>query len=213
MESESTRTVGDASTAGAIAALALAGIAFMVSRRFSGDGTPPSADKRHAAFVTYLQDHMAGANGAIHIVEQLAEQDDTRDEALFERLLRELREDRDVVSALLAMVGASDTSLKTLVGQAGGAVLRAATGGRRGELALFRSLEALSIGIQGKRCLWRVGQTLEPVLRAPGPRSFAELETRAIRQWDAVEAYRRSLATVTFGAERTDIGQPQPSHG
>lgn len=205
--SESTGIVPKSNAFGALTAVALVGVAAVVClRRFPKTAAPESAD-RQVAFTAYLRDHMTGADAAIQLVEQLADHGDTRDEPLFARLQREFREDRDVVSALLATCGASQASVKRIAGWAGDAALQVTTRGRRGELALFRSLEGLSTGIQGKRCLCRTAQALEPAVRAPGQRSFAELEARAIRQWDAVEEYRRSLARVTFACAKAEVGR------
>jgi hypothetical protein len=85
-----------------------------------------------------------------------------------------------------------------VTGRLGGALPRVFGGGRPGELSLFRTVEALAIGVQGKRCLWRAAQALEPPLRAPGPRTFADLEADAILQWEMIERYRASLSPLTF---------------
>jgi hypothetical protein len=72
-------------------------------------------------------------------------------------------------------------------------------GGGPGDLSLFRTLEALAIGVQGKRCLWRAAQVLA-LPHPPGRRTFVELEADAVRQWEAIERHRRSLVPLTFGA-------------
>ena len=72
-------------------------------------------------------------------------------------------------------------------------------GGAPGDLSLFRTLEALAIGVQGKRCLWRAAQALVALPHPPGRRSFVELEADAVRQWETIERHRRSLVPATFG--------------
>jgi hypothetical protein len=74
-----------------------------------------------------------------------------------------------------------------------------AASARPGELSLFRTLEGLSVGMQGKRCLWRAGQVLAPDMRPHGGRTFAELESSAGDQWEALERYRLALAAQTLG--------------
>ena len=71
-------------------------------------------------------------------------------------------------------------------------------GGTPGELSLFRTLEALAIGVQGKRCLWRAAQALGGLPHPPGRRSFVELEADAVRQWETIERHRRSVVPGTF---------------
>jgi len=111
-------------------------------------------------------------------------------------LHREFRDDRAVVTALLTHLGLSPLSVKRLAGHAAGRVLKVAAGGKPGDLRLFRTLEALAIGVQGKRCMWRAAQVIPPPLRAPGPRSFVELESRAVDQWGG----NRTKSPVTRAA-------------
>jgi len=151
-----------------------------------------------APLATYLSEHVAGADAAISTVEHLRKtQDDPDDRRLFSTLFDEFRSDRAVVTKLLARLGEPPRLSKRLVGRAAGMV-KFAAGGQAGELSLLRTLEALAIGIQGKRCMWRALQAL-PELVSPGPRTFAQLESSALRQWELIEARRQVLARQTFG--------------
>lgn len=114
---------------------------------------------------------------------------------MFQRLAKEFEEDRSVVRAVLNELGASGRSIKRAAGVASGAVLSVTAGGAPGELSLLRTLEALSIGVQGKRCMWRALQNLRT---SPGSMDFVELEAKAIRQWEAIEERRRGLVAPTF---------------
>ena len=122
----------------------------------------------------------------------------TDDRSLFRRLAKELEEDRSVVRALLTRLGASGRSIKRAAGYASGAVLSVTAGGEPGDLSLLRTLEALSIGVQGKRCLWRALQNLRTVPSIVHGMDFVELEAKAVRQWEAIEERRRALAAPTF---------------
>ena len=162
----------------------------------------PSARGREA-LVAYLHDHLSGSDVAIRVVQRLASTPVTADRLLFVRLANEFEEDRTVVRELLARLGASGRSIKRAAGVASGTVLSAMAGGMPGDLSLLRTLEALSIGVQGKRCMWRALQNLRP---APSPVSgmdFLELEAKAVRQWEAIEERRRDLVARTFSAEFT----------
>jgi hypothetical protein len=152
-----------------------------------------------APLATYLSEHVAGADAAIRTVERLRRtQDNPEDRRLFSTLFDEFRSDRAIVTKLLAKLGEPPRLSKRLVGRAAGMV-RFAAGGQAGELSLLRTLEALAIGVQGKRCLWRALQAL-PELVSPGPRTFIELESSALRQWELIEARRQVLARQTFGS-------------
>jgi len=159
----------------------------------------PHADQARRALVTYLREHLAGADAAIRVVERLR-QTQIEERALFEWLGKEFQADRAVVLELLAMLGASSRSPRRLIGEASGAVLQHLAGGSAGELSLFRTLEALSIGVQGKQCLWRALDAVQPPLPLPGTRTVAELDAAAARQWDAIERRRLALVPSTFGA-------------
>jgi hypothetical protein len=158
----------------------------------------PAAAKREA-LATYLREHLSGADLAIQIVERLRRTDAGADERdLFESLYQEFERDHLVVKSLLTMLHASAQSPKRLASQASGSVLKLLAGGSRGQLALFRTLEALAIGVQGKRCMWRALQSLRPSLAVPGGRTLPELEAAAVRQWDAIEQRRQLIAPLTF---------------
>ncbi|MCA1650403.1 MAG: hypothetical protein LC753_09015 [Acidobacteria bacterium] len=86
-----------------------------------------------------------------------------------------------------------------MAGRATGSALGVVAGGAPGDLSLFRALEALAIGVQGKRCLWRAAQALVAFPHPPGHRSFVELEADAVGQWETIERHRRSVVPRTFG--------------
>jgi hypothetical protein len=154
---------------------------------------------KRKAFVTYLRDHLAGADTAIQVVQGLTDAYRGIPEgALFESLYHEFREDRGV--AILSELRYTSRSTKRLAGRATGNALRVVAGGAPGDLSLFRTLEALAIGVQGKRCLWRAAQALVGLPHPPGRRSFVELEADAVRQWKTIERHRRSVVRGTFSA-------------
>jgi hypothetical protein len=150
--------------------------------------------------ITYLREHLSGSDAALQVVAKLRRSHS--DDELFERLLQEFEEERDVVRGILEALDASSVSVKRLAAQASAPLLRAASGGAPGELSLFRTLEGLAVGVQGKRCLWRALQALES-LTVHGRRSFSDLEAQAVRQWESIEQRRLTLATQTFSAPPT----------
>ena len=183
---------------GVLGALGLT-IAFVAVRRSTrGQGNEASDGRK--AFATYLREHLAGADAAIDTVQGLRDAYRRSPEgALFGSLYEQFRDDRSVVEGLLTELGYASRSAKRVVGRATGRALRVVAGGAPGDLSLFRTLEALSIGVQGKRCLWRAAQALGAPPHPPGRRSFVELEADAVRQWETIEQHRRSLVPATFG--------------
>jgi hypothetical protein len=183
---------------GALGALGLT-VAFVALRRSKPRQSYQEGDKRRA-FATYLRDHLAGADAAIQTVQRLSDAHRGGPEgALFKYLYEQFCEDRVIVEGILAELGYTARSVKRLAGRATGGALRMVAGGAPGDLSLFRTLEALAVGVQGKRCLWRAAQALVAFPPLPGRRSFIELESDAVRQWETIERHRRSLVSRTFG--------------
>jgi hypothetical protein len=178
--------------AGVVALAAMAMYLARPARRSS------AADEKHQSLVAYLRDRLGGADAAIHVVRRLAATHvGTADGRLFRQLAEEFEQDRATVRALLAQLGASTRSPKRVAGRGSAALLGFAAGGTPGQLSLLRTLEALAIGIQGKRCMWRALQTLDTA-RSTAQINPVELEAKALRQWHAVEGRRRVLAAMTF---------------
>lgn len=184
---------------GALAGVtAVAAGAAMATYAMSPARRSTAAGDRHQALTAYLREHLSGADAAITIVRRLSTKGaDAQDRQLFRQLLEELKQDRETVRALLIRLGASPRSAKRAAASVSGRVLSLAAGGEPGDLSLLRTLEGLSIGIQGKRCMWRALQELGTAVSL-GRETFVALESRALRQWERVEERRRALAALTF---------------
>jgi hypothetical protein len=195
---QSSRSFAFAAAGGLAATVALASYLTRAPRRASA-----GAGKRES-LITYLREHLSGADAAIQVVRRLAStHQGTEDGQLCRQLAEEFEQDRATVRSLLTQLGTSSRSPKRAVGLASGLLLSLVAGGRPGDLSLLRTLEALAIGIQGKRCMWRALQTLEAGLWSDLP-NMVELESKALRQWEAVEERRRALAATTFGGLGSD---------
>jgi hypothetical protein len=78
--------------------------------------------------------------------------------------------------------------------------LSVTTGCEPGDLSLLRTLEALAIGVQGKRCLWRALQNVRTVSSTVDGMNFVALEAKAVRQREAIEERRGAVVARTFCA-------------
>lgn len=197
------RANGTASDLGSIGVAAGAGLLAAVAvtaywRRPRKDESVATA--RRQALLAYLTDHLRGADAAIHVVDRLARTHaGTRDGRLFRELAEEFEEDREVVRSLIQHLGPSRRARPRALGYATSVLLDLGAGGPPGDLSLLLTLEALAIGIQGKRCLFRALHELgEPI--SLGNHSFLAMESRAVRQWKTVDERRRALAAMTFPA-------------
>jgi hypothetical protein len=153
---------------------------------------------------TYLNDHLAGSVVAIELLEHLqAAQAGTAVERFLAQLRAEIEADRQELEALIdrlnfaksrprqaaAWLAEKMTELKLRLDDTGA-----------GALGLLEGLEAVQIGIEGKRALWRaLAAAAEdaPELQAL---DYARLEQRAVEQHSRVEALRLDAAKAAFGA-------------
>ena len=151
---------------------------------------------------TYLSDHLAGSSAAIRLVQRYAERGSGSPlGTLMGELLDEIRADRHELERVMNAVGAKPSTLK----QAGaiGAEMFSnlrnkvpVVGTGSEEVARLEDLEILSLGIEGKRLLWRVLETLSnPALAGF---DFPALAERAQGQRDRLEVRRSEAAAEAF---------------
>ena len=175
---------------GAAAGLSAIGAAVAVQRRRRG-GRSTSV----TALQSYLLDHLTGSDSAYGLVERLRRvQAGTSVGALAERLYLEFGQERRTVVALLHSLGTSSQSVKRIAGKAGSAAAQLASPSLVGDRPVFLALEALAVGVQGKRLLWRALEGLP----LNGQWTFRKLEEQALRQWDDIETLRRGFARAVF---------------
>jgi hypothetical protein len=156
------------------------------------------------AIATYLNDHLAGATAAIQLLEYLeAAHAGTPGERFFIELRADVEADRQELETLMAGLQISQsrtrqatswlaekvTELKLRLDDPAGGTLR-----------IFEALEAVAIGIDGKRALWQaLAAAAEDV---PGLRlaDYERLAQRAEEQRRRVEEVRLQAAKAALGA-------------
>ncbi len=142
----------------------------------------------------YLNDHLAGSAGAIGLIQKLATSAEDPEQARFFHGLEEKVEaDRGLLRDLICRLGQSSSTLMEAAGGITGAASRlklAWEGMQPGHLGRFEGIEMLTLGIQGKRQLWRFLAGLAPLIPEWEGLDFAALELEAISQRDEVEKLR-----------------------
>lgn len=151
---------------------------------------------------TYLNDHLAGSVVAVELMENLEAVYKGTPVADFVAQLRaEVEADRQELEDLMSHLQISQsrtrkasawltekfTELKLRVDDS-----------VRGNLRLFESLEALSLGIEGKKCLWvalSVAAEVSPPLRIA---DYERLKQRAEEQRSRVETKRLEVAKAAL---------------
>jgi hypothetical protein len=149
----------------------------------------------------YLNDHLAGSTAVIELVRRAArEHEGTELGAFLTRLGAEISADRRALRQLMAAAGARPHVGKVALAWAGEKAGRLKLNGRlvrRSPLSPFVELEAIEIGIYGKRLLWQVLREQRP----PGSDAvdLGELIARAERQLGDVERHRVALGAALHG--------------
>lgn len=151
---------------------------------------------------TYLNDHLAGATGAVELLEHLEkEHADTEVGRLASGLLADIEADRQTLKSLMEGLQVSESRTRKAAGWLGekAAELKLRLDDPKGgSLRLFESLEALSLGIEGKKSLWRAlaaAAEEAPHLRAA---DYEDLIRRAEEQRGRVETARLEAARRTL---------------
>jgi hypothetical protein len=153
---------------------------------------------------SYLNDHLAGSVSALELLDRLI---DTYQEKplgrFFEELRIEINADQETLKELIAKLDEKESAVRKAGAWIAEKISRAKiqlSETREGEMGLFLALEALALGIQGKRSLWRAlaaASQTAPHLHGP---DYTMLEGRAVEQHDRVEARRLEGARKVFAS-------------
>lgn len=160
----------------------------------------------HKHLSTYLNDHLAGSVGAVELLDHLASTcadsgagafaAGMRDEIIADRkVLEQLMADLDISQSktrqVSAWVAERLSALKMRFDDPGSSAFR-----------LFESFEAISLGLEGQRSLWRALKTLserEPALRRV---DYDRLIRVVEEQRSRVEAKRLEAAIAMITPEK-----------
>lgn len=157
---------------------------------------------------TYLNDHLAGSEAALELLEHLEQAHAAEPVARFAAELRaDILADRRELEALMARLQITASRprkvLAWLAEKMTELKLRLEDSAS-GALRLLEVFDAVSVGIEGKRLLWRslrAAAECRTELRGP---DYERLEQRAAEQRHRVEAVRLEAAQAVFGcAPRT----------
>lgn len=157
---------------------------------------------------TYVNDHHAGSMGALEMIDHLIEIFDGKPLAQFFRDLHgEVETDQHTLENLIEKMGTDESTIKKAGAWVAEKVSRAkihVSDSADDQLGLLHALEALMLGITGKRALWTA--LAAAAERVPQLRllDYAKLEGRATEQLDRVEAKRREVAREVFSRSEKD---------
>jgi hypothetical protein len=166
----------------------------------------PSSDSdlmQRENLATYLNDHLAGSVAALGLLDHLVETTNgTAHETFFRTLRGEVAADQDVLRTLLEKLSEPESTLRKagawLMEKAARAKLRI-DGSAGSPMERLEALEALLLGITGKRALWlALAASVAPLENV----DFPMLIHRADQQIETVEAKRIEAAREAIGDGR-----------
>ena len=150
----------------------------------------------------YLNDHLAGSVAALELLDRLVETYSGRPlERFFRELRDDIRADQSQLEELIAKLGIKESA----VSKAGAWIAEKFSRPKidleadsKADLGLFLALEALVLGITGKRSLWRALDAASRAVPELARLDYSGLEKRAIDQCERVEARRLEIARAVF---------------
>ena len=153
---------------------------------------------------TYLNDHLAGATAGVDLAGEIAsDTEGTPVAAAMRQLAEDIEADRKVLEGLIATLGLEQHTVKQAAAWMAEKMsrlrLNRVSAGSH-QLAVLMSLEMLSIGVEGKRCLWQALEEITSKEPAVAALDLATLEKRAAAQQDVLETYRRAAAPAALGS-------------
>jgi len=148
---------------------------------------------------TYLNDHLAGSVAALELLDALIKHhSEDRFGKPFRDLRNEIHEDQEILRDLIRKVGANESTIRKAGAWLAEKFGRAKIGDTGDSAELLQALEALALGITGKKLLWRSLTAIAANLPALQGSDFAELDRRARDQFERVEDLRLQVAREAF---------------
>jgi hypothetical protein len=152
---------------------------------------------------TYLNDHLAGATMALELLAHLERVHAGEPSQRFAAELRaEIEEDKAELERLARSLGAEQSATRQVTAWFGEKIarvkLRFDDVSGDGSFRLFEALEALSLGIEGKRSLWSALRQVAGTSPALQGVDYDRLEARAIDQRARVDARRLAEAAAAL---------------
>jgi hypothetical protein len=157
----------------------------------------PGRERLH----TYLNDHLAGSVAAIELLEKVIEHhSENRFGKIFRDWRGDIQSDQEALRNLIRKLGSEESAIRKAGAWVAEKFSRIKIGDLNDSAGLLQALEALALGITGKRLLWRSLGTIAPNFAALQGTDFGELEKRAQDQFEQVETLRLEMAREAFRA-------------
>ncbi len=154
----------------------------------------------HDDLQSYLNNHLSGGTGAIEMAEHCQAANEGEPLGGFMASLAvEIQADHQTLQDLMDSLDATQSRVKKVSARMGEKVSHLRLGG--GDLGNLLALEGLSLGIEGKACLWKSLKEVKESNAALASVDFDALIKRAEEQRDAVERWRLAVAAVALSEQ------------
>jgi hypothetical protein len=154
----------------------------------------------HEYLTTYLNDHLAGSQMALEILDALRNLDDS---TVWTDIEHEIRTDRQQLEQLMRSTNSRPSQLKRAGAWTAEKLaqlkMRIDDPSGDGVLRRFELIEALALGIDGKQALWTALQTASAQTPELKPLDYDNLIARAEAQRHTVESRRLQAAVEALG--------------
>ncbi|MGI8730270.1 MAG: hypothetical protein ACR2LK_09830 [Solirubrobacteraceae bacterium] len=144
---------------------------------------------------TYLNDHLAGATAGLNLAEAAADEHKQDEHGLFfGEIASDIKADFATLESLMGDLAVDKSATKTAAAEIGSKVMKPKFTGDDDDLNAFVTLETLSIGIEGKCCMWKALRTVADGYPALGSLDIDDLIARAEDQRSRIEAKRLEVS-------------------
>jgi hypothetical protein len=160
----------------------------------------------------YLNDHIGGSKFGIDLALKIAKNHEgTQTGTTFFLIAREIEQDRQTLRALMSELGVHRTVVKRVVAAVAEEAVRLKPNGEiigHSPLSSLIEMETLSIGVEGKRLLWKALQSASVNVEGI---DYPELIARAESQRQRIEAERLKAAPQAIAPH--GVAEAVPGNG
>jgi hypothetical protein len=153
----------------------------------------------------YLNDHLAGATAGVELVRTAAENHDGDLGEFFTELADGIGSDYNTLTSLIDQLNAHASGAKEAFAKVGAEISDSKFSGESigdPEFGTFLTLETLSIGVEGKLCMWKALKCIEGDVPELGSFEIDTLIERAQSQRDRIEGKRLEIAAGALSASK-----------
>ncbi len=154
------------------------------------------------AIDVYLNDHLAGAMLGSDLAEQIRQRHEGSPLGeLMRSIAAEIEEDRQQLVDLMRRMNISQNPIKQATGwlaEKASLVKFSGMGSGEPDQSAFIALETLTLGVEGKACMWKALREVQSQYSPLASTNLEELIARAEKQRDALEHERLAAGVIAL---------------